>query len=196
LIQNPSAVTRGTFERLRENISRQDNEKLSLLARQAGVTKETVLLACLALSVGRFAAQPCFSLNITTSYRPGRHLNTEVDHLLGEFTSAVPVECNMVSSDNFFAVLQRLQRALGDSLNHQAVSAVAVSRLAARKLGSSVVFPVVFTCATSKDMGVIEAELGAPIYAVSQTPQVVALELFYLWAHVITGVDGFPSVYQ
>ncbi len=55
-----------------------------------------------------------------------------------------------------------------------------ISRMVARKTGAPIYFPIVFTCALSKDMGAIEAELGTPIYAVSQTPQVPTM-IFRQW---------------
>jgi hypothetical protein len=78
LIQNPASVPRGQFERLNAVVGRDENDNLTRLARQAGLAKETVLMTCLALALGRFAAQPRFSLNVTTSYRQGKHLNPEV----------------------------------------------------------------------------------------------------------------------
>jgi hypothetical protein len=39
---------------------------------------------------------------------------------MGEFTSSVPIECDVSGNDCFLTVLRRLAAAMGNSLNHQA----------------------------------------------------------------------------
>ena len=185
LIKNPRELSHPETTRRSFRLTANDWQDLQKQGRKHRLTPSALILAAFAEILGTWSRHQAFTLNLTLFNRPPVH--SEIDALVGDFTSSTLVACSQGETKNFKHRAQDVQTTLWEALENRAVSGVRVIRELARQRQSSggALMPVVFTStlgqisATSPQRD-WEADV---IYGVSQTSQV------YL-DHQVSEIDG------
>ncbi|HYG62223.1 MAG TPA: AMP-binding protein, partial [Thermoanaerobaculia bacterium] len=114
-------------------------------AARAGVTPTAAVLTAYAQTLAAWSKDPRFTLNVLYFNRLPVH--PQVDRVVGNFSSTLPVAVDAGGSASFEERAQRLQERLWQDLEHGRFSGVRVVRELARLHGvsSRPVLPVVFT---------------------------------------------------
>lgn len=168
-------IERPVFERVEATVGATDWRRMTEACRAERVTAASFLLAHYARVLGRWSGTDHFCVNVTLFDRdpdvPG------IEHVIGDFTSLLLLECRVDSTASIWEQARRLQRQLATDLPHRAADAVWLQRELLRHHGqpAKAAFPVVFT----SGLGLIGTSpgtpsgLGRPVFGLSQTPQTV-----------------------
>ena len=174
-------------------------------ASRAGLTPTAVLLTVYADVLELFSGESRWTINLTLFNRMPLH--PQIDLLVGDFTSLLPLVVDNRAAGSFTERVRRIQQQLWDDLDQRLVSGIRIMREGARGTGAlgGNALPVVFT--STLGLGSTRAgaqsreattwgwgELGELAFSSNQTPQVWLdlqvgeLEggLFHLWSYVET----------
>lgn len=168
-----------------------------------GVTATAALLAAFAVILGRWGAGEQVCLNTTLFERPEKPEG--IDLVVGDFTTTALVgtpRIDPASWSGFAGYATELNRRFWEDLDHRSVSGVDVLRGLGDSSGAPP-YPVVFTSGVglAGDGTAAPASwLGAEVFGVSQTPQVLLDHIVWdeggvlriAWDGV---VDAFPDGY-
>lgn len=199
---NLASLERPVFKRRSQQLAAEKWTRLKKRAATAGLTPSGVLLAAFAEALAVWCRSPRLTLNLTLFNRLPLH--SQVDRLIGDFTSLTLLEVDCGDSETFEDRARKLQRRLFDDLDHRYVSAVRVLREMAQRHpdGARTMMPVVFTSTLALDGKRGDSSptlaLGEVVYSISQTPQVLLDHqvgehegsLVYNWDAVD---DAFPA---
>lgn len=162
------------FQRRRERLDRSTWQTLKARAGNAGITPNGLLLAAFADVLATWSKSPNFTLNLTLFNR--RPLHTDVNALVGDFTTLNLLEIADHRALSFCDRAQRIQHQLWQDLDQSYFSGVRVLRELARQQGAEgrALMPVVFTSGVG--LGGQESRgfqpFGKMVYGIGQTPQV------------------------
>jgi non-ribosomal peptide synthetase component F/aryl carrier-like protein len=174
-------IERPAFARVTAAIEPDVWRRITARCRAEGVTVAALLLAGYARTLARWSRTANFCVNVTMFDRdpavPG------VEHVIGDFTSLVLIECRVEPGAGIGEQAQAVQVQLMTDLAHRAADAVWLQRelLAHHGTPGAAMFPVVFT----SGLGLREIDTGGglafgeQVYAASQTPQ--TLLDFQVW---------------
>ncbi|MGW1761141.1 non-ribosomal peptide synthetase [Streptomyces mirabilis] len=162
------------FTRRRHRMDADMWEKLKERAAEAKLTPTSVLCAAYAQVLAQWSKQPHFTLNVLASRRLPLH--EDVPYLGGNFGSTIPLAVDCRDNLSFADRARAVQMRMWDDLEYASVSAIDISREAARLRGwnSQSALPVVFASGLEMDT----AEVDDPPFEVReisgalQTPQV------------------------
>ncbi|MDH6131239.1 yersiniabactin nonribosomal peptide synthetase [Kitasatospora sp. MAA4] len=170
LATDPTAVARPRFTRRESWLAPERWQLLQDRARQYGFTPSAVLLACYAEVLGKWSTDPELTVALTLFDR--RDVHADIERVLGDFTSLLPVAHHPAPDESFEARVRRLQDRLWHDLDHRGAPVLGLLRESAGPAAATeATLPVVFTSA----LGVADAlsdGLRRPVWSVSQTPQV------------------------
>ncbi len=147
-------------------------------ARAAGAELTPAALVCAAFCevLAQWSDDARFTLNLTTFHRPPLHPG--VDDIVGDFTTTTLLAVDG-EGETFADRAQRLQQRIWQDLEHRVVSGVEVLRMLRRERGDrdGGRMPIVFT-STLLPAGAAPQVTPLswrvrPVYAISQTPQVL-----------------------
>jgi amino acid adenylation domain-containing protein len=176
LAKSPELVSRPRFVRRMATLEASQWLQLKALAGQRGITPSATLLAAFAEILACWSKSPRFTLNLTLFNRLPLH--SQVNSLIGDFTSLTSLGVDNSLPGNFQTRAQRIQAQLWEDLDHGHVSGVRVSREMTKLQGAAprVSMPVVFTSALiqspADQKSLAFSRLGEVVYSISQTPQV------------------------
>ncbi|ERT15075.1 non-ribosomal peptide synthetase [Photorhabdus temperata] len=174
LICDPQSLGTPRFKRWQSVLPRQQWQTLTEKARHYQVTPSCLLLTCYAQVLAKWSESASLSINVTLFDR--QPLHPDINHILGDFTSLLLLECHHLADENWLNRAQRLQQQLWQDLAHTDVSAVWVIReLNKQRQVTDLAMPVVFTSALGAEvMPYQESAQPFPpaIWGISQTPQV------------------------
>ena len=163
------------FVRTSSTLAAAEWSRIKDRAIRSGLTPSVVLLTAFADVLATWSKTPRFTLNLTLFNRLPLH--PQVDQIVGDFTSLNLLEADWSDANSFVFRGRRLQNQLWEDLDHRYVSGVRVLRELARRRGSAVTMPVVFTSMLSftdagQDAGALMEQLGELTHCITQTPQV------------------------
>jgi amino acid adenylation domain-containing protein len=151
-------------------------QKLKTRAAHNGLTPASLLLAAYAEILNVWSQNPAFSINVTLFNRLPLH--QQVNHILGDFTSLIPLEVDNSTQSTFVNKAKNIQRQLWNDIEYRYVSGVQILRELAQHRGriGEAILPIVFTCAldsvgSTRGLNAL-SEFGHTVYSISQTPQV------------------------
>ncbi|WP_348532887.1 condensation domain-containing protein, partial [Kitasatospora sp. MAP5-34] len=170
LATDPAALARPRFVRRETWLAPDQWQSLQARARQHGFTPSALLLACYAEVLGAWSASPELTVALTLFDR--RDVHPDIDRVLGDFTSLLPVAHEPVPAESFEARTRRLQDRLWRDLDHRGAPVLGLLRESAGPAAAAEAsLPVVFTSALGVD-DALSNGLRRPVWSVSQTPQV------------------------
>ncbi|MEU6189635.1 amino acid adenylation domain-containing protein [Nocardia sp. NPDC047038] len=161
------------FERLSTELDAAPWTALRDWCARTGVTPTAVICAAFARVLAVWSASPRFTLNLTTFNRLPLH--PAIDAVVGDFTSTTLLAVD--ASTPVPRMARAVQEQIWRDLEHRTVSGVEVLRMLRRERGPDVLMPVVFTSTLLTGPSAREDDVprwrARPVYAVSQTPQVL-----------------------
>lgn len=143
-------------------------------AQARGITPAMALAAGFANTLARWSTTSRFLLNVPLFGRQALH--PDVDSLVGDFTSSLLLDVDLVGADTAAKRAQVVQDAMRTAAAHSAYAGLSVLRDLSRHRGTQVLAPVVFTSALglgelfSRD---VTDQFGTPEWIISQGPQVL-----------------------
>ncbi|MCZ6507304.1 MAG: condensation domain-containing protein, partial [Acidobacteria bacterium] len=143
-------------------ISRSATDAVRALARDAGVTLYTVLLASFEVLLHRAAKQDDFTLGTTFANRDRK----ELEELIGFFANTLPLRADLSGDPTFRALLRRVREAILGGVVHQELPfALVVKKLQPdRDLGLHPLYRVVFDLLTpDRNPAVYGYGLSSPV---------------------------------
>jgi mycobactin phenyloxazoline synthetase len=143
-------------------------------AKARGVTPAMALAAAFANVVARWSATPRFLLNVPLFGR--QPLHPDVDSVVGDFTSSLLLDIDLIGADTPAARARVVQDAMRTAAAHSAYPGLSVLRDLSRHRGTQVLAPVVFTSALGLGElfgGGVTDQFGTPGWIISQGPQVL-----------------------
>lgn len=158
------------------------------------VTPSGVLAAAYAEILGRACGQARFTINFPLFNRLPLH--PQVNALLADTTTTLLLAVEQQDT-TFAGRAQAIQRRLWADLEHRYFSGVQVLRELTKLRGSlAPAMPVVMTSLAGHPPQYEETELGAPVYGISQTPQVsLDFQVFEKAGGLTFNWDFLPAVY-
>jgi len=163
------------FTRRRFKMPATQWKALQVKAKEIGVTSTGIVLAAFTEILTRWSNSPHYTLNVTLFNRQALH--SDVNKLLGDFTSLMLLEVDHRNRGSFVERTQKTQTRFMHDLEHRAVSGLEVMREIRQRSHASLEasMPIVFTSGLvfsgKSDAGLLES-FGPMVYGVSQTPQV------------------------
>lgn len=152
----------------------QTRDALFARAQRRGITPAMALAAGFANTLARWSTTSRFLLNVPLFGR--QPLHPDVDSLVGDFTSSLLLDIDLVGARTAAARAQVVQAAMRTAAAHSAYPGLSVLRDLSRHRGTQVLAPVVFTSA----LGLGELfgrnvtdQFGTPGWIISQGPQVL-----------------------
>lgn len=172
--RTPAGEPTGIFRRVREVLTIDEWRKLKDNSRKHGVPPIGTIVESYVDALRRWSGAPEFTLNFTTSNRPGAtHAGA---HVLGEYTSTMlfPVEAPL---GDHWTDARALARELSRLLAHRGYSGMSVAKDLKPQLGQNLhlAAPVVFTGMLMDSRGFNDGStaFGPVVWSVSSTPQVL-----------------------
>ncbi|HSF41148.1 MAG TPA: amino acid adenylation domain-containing protein [Thermoanaerobaculia bacterium] len=176
LARNPSSLPHPRFTRRSGRLESGPWSQLKAHAAACGLTPSGLVLAAFAEVLACWSKSPRFTLNVTLFNRLPLH--PEVERVVGDFTSLVPLAIETAGAVTFEARARRVQQQLWQDLDHRSVSGIEVMRRLARerRLLPGALLPVVLTSTLTLPAGsredATETWGARTVYGISQTPQV------------------------
>jgi len=169
----PASLIRPRFTRRTSRLEREQWDAFRACAQRAGLTPSGLLLACFADVIAAWSKSPRFTLNLTLFNRRPSH--PHVDRIIGDFTSTILLAVES-TQESLGARARAIQERLWRDLEYSSVTGIETLRHIGRLRGPSAAsMPIVFTSILSRqkaDWSAARTALGAPVYGISQTPQV------------------------
>ncbi|WP_437894828.1 amino acid adenylation domain-containing protein [Sorangium sp. So ce124] len=174
LARDPAEVGRPRFTRHEGSIDASRWRRIVERAGEHGVTPSTVLLTAFAEVLSRWCSRPDLTLNLTLFDR--REVHPDIHTVMGDFTSLTLIGYRPAAGESWVTRARRVQKELGDALDHRDVSSISLVRELGRLSGApSLTMPVVFTSALGVPGGTAAPASGPfrkQVWGVTQTPQV------------------------
>lgn len=151
-----------------------ERQRLFAAAHAHAVTPAMALAAVFAETLGGWATDPRFLLNVPLFHREAGH--PDVDRLVGDFTTSVMLVADVSESATVADRARALQREMHSAAAHANYTGLGVLRDLSRYRGEPTLAPVVYTSALN--IGELFAPaatetFGAPVWIISQGPQVL-----------------------
>ena len=172
----PGSVTSPHFTRRSAQLDATTWEGLKERATLHGITPSVVLLTAFSEVIATWSKSRRFSLNVTLVNRLPLH--PQVNRVIGDFTSFIPLAIEPVASDSFELRAGMSQGQLCEDIERRSFNGVEIGRELMRAAGgeSNFCFPIVFTSllghSQRRDERADKFWMGKVRYGISQTPQV------------------------
>ncbi|MFD4371110.1 amino acid adenylation domain-containing protein [Streptomyces sp. NPDC058486] len=169
LAGDPRTVDSPRFKRVEGVLPRETWDRVKGQASQRGITPTALLLTAYSEALATWSKNRRFTLNLPMANRLPLH--SEVDAIVGDFTSVTLLEVDAAGEATFEARACAVRDRLIDDIDHRLFSGVRVIREMKKVRGdAAAAMPVVFT-SLFLDHGQ-ETPIGEVAYSISQTPQV------------------------
>ncbi|MDR2024678.1 MAG: AMP-binding protein [Hungatella sp.] len=167
-----STVKNLRFERIQQFISRETRRKLKHLAMDHNVTESAILCTAYLEILSVWSNQPKLAINLTVINRYPFH--NDVDKLVGDFTSVLPLAVDFEHRSDFWDKVEVVQKTMMEGIKHRHYDGVEFVRelsKSGRNQGAAMI-PIVFTSALTNEMWGKWNQLGEIQYIITQTSQV------------------------
>lgn len=175
LAGDPAAVVRPRFTRRSRPLPADRWDRLRRRARRQGLTPSVVLLICYVEVLAAWSDQDGVTVNLTLFNRLPVH--PRIDHLVGDFTSVSLIGHRPRPGESWLDAAHRLQRVMGEDLDHREASAIWLMQELARRTGTvEAAMPVVFSSTVGvgdRETKDLSGAFPAKVFGISQTPQVM-----------------------
>lgn len=160
------------YERVQRIVNRETREKLKCIARKHRVTESAILCTAFLEVLSIWSNQPQLAINLTVINRYPFH--RDVDRLVGDFTSVLPLGVNFKYRTGFWDKVEDVQKTMMEGIKHRHYDGVEFVRELAKagRYQGEAIIPVVFTSALTNEMWGKWNRLGEINYIITQTSQV------------------------
>ncbi|MGK7945196.1 MAG: amino acid adenylation domain-containing protein [Microcystaceae cyanobacterium] len=149
LVQSSTSKINHKFVRLSKRLTPETWQKLKLGIKKAGLTQSSTLCTVYAQILSTWSKKSHFCINLLHFNRLPLH--SQVNKLVGNFSSTVLLEVDHRQADSFVGRAKRLQKQLGKDLQHSLVSGVDIVREINRQQGKISRATMPFTFASVLD---------------------------------------------
>lgn len=175
LKSSPSDIAAPHFKRLFKSFSPPDWKKLQGIIERWSLTPAIVLCTAYAEVMAYWSNQRQLALNLPVFNRYPFH--SDVNRLIGDFTSVILLKVNLEPGDNFREKAEKVKLTLMEALEHRLYSGVEfIGELSRRdSAGMQALIPIVFTSLfldIRDDSPEYHQDLGTLKLSISQTSQV------------------------
>ena len=176
VLHNRSVEEQSRFVRFQSRLDRPAWDRFRKGAARARITPSVGLLAAYAEVLSCWSKEPVFTINVTLFNR--HPLHPEVEQLVGDFTSLLPLAVDTRGNASIEERARLLNAQLWEDFDHRYTSGIELLRQLARiqKRPLSALMPVVFTSVLPVQEGPSDAGRiqwpGELAFSISQTPQV------------------------
>ncbi|CAF3542636.1 unnamed protein product [Rotaria socialis] len=193
LAKSPKEIKLQTFRRATSNLEINLWQMLQKSLQKLKITPVSLLVSLYANVLNKWSNQQHFVINLPLFNRLPLH--PQINDVLGEFTSILPLEIDFRSLPtstkagdlSFGESVQRIQNRLWEDLDHGTYSGLKFFRELAKRrtTGHAIIYPVVFTSVLGMEKAILKTGTvvtkyehigqklrGDPVYAITQTPQV------------------------
>ncbi len=155
LLQNAAKLEKVTFNRKRKLIEKETTQALKHLAVENKVTLSSLLMGIYAKVLEFFSGGETFSINMTVFNRLPIH--KEVNQIVGDFTSVLPVEVVPNKEKTFWDTVHGIQKEILEGMEHRTYSGVEFIRELGkkRKQTNQAIMPIVFTSTLTDESGYV-----------------------------------------
>ncbi len=173
---SPDSIRMPQFTRRCARIEAPAWQQLKERAASYGFTPSVILLTAFSEIIAIWSKGRSFSINVTLVNR--RAFHPQVNRVIGDFTSFLPLAVEPTATDSFELLAGTLQGQLCEDIEHRDFNGVEIGREMMRRRDdkSDYYFPVVFTSLLGQSQGHEKSSdpfwLGKVRYGLSQTPQV------------------------
>jgi len=164
----PVEIKKPHFTRRTFKLNASAWKRFQSIAANLNATPTAVLLSLYAKVLATWSNGPNFCINLTHFHRIQAH--KDVNSLIGDFTSLIPLEVNIPAKKEFLVYLKEVQSQLLHDLEHDEMSGIQILR-EMRSIGRESSMPVVFTSTLGLNDFACDW-LGEREFTISQTPQV------------------------
>ena len=168
LAKQPVEIKKPKFKRRSFTLNKGEWKRFQEISAEMNVTPTAVLLALYGKVLATWSNNPHFCINLTHFHRLQAHKN--VNKVIGDFTSLIPLEVDIPSYKSFDVYLKEVQSQLLNDLQHDAIGGVQILR-EMRSIGRESSMPVVFTSTLGLNDFACDW-MGEREFTISQTPQV------------------------
>ena len=168
LKKQPVEIKKPKFSRRSFSLNQGEWKRFQEISAEMNVTPTAVLLALYGKVLATWSNDPHFCINLTHFHRLQAHKN--VNKVIGDFTSLIPLEVDIPSYKSFEDYLKEVQSQLLNDLQHDAIGGVQILR-EMRSIGRESSMPVVFTSTLGLNDFACDW-MGEREFTISQTPQV------------------------
>jgi SagB-type dehydrogenase family enzyme len=167
-----SKIETPVFKRVQKLIDLERWEKLKNEAMLHQVTPSSLLCTIYLEILAFWSNQPKLAINLTIVNRYPFH--PEVDKLLGDFTSVIPVDADFSQNELFWNKVKIVQNMIMAGLEHRHYDGVEFIRelASANNYVNKAVIPVVFTSLLANEVWGKWNKIGELNYIITQTSQV------------------------
>ncbi|SCW49961.1 SagB-type dehydrogenase domain-containing protein [Paenibacillus tianmuensis] len=165
-------IKKPCFKRVQRLIEPGSWERIKKEAQAHQVTPSSVLCTIFLEVLAVWSNQPRLAISLTHVNRFPFH--EEVDALLGDFTSVIPVDADLRRADGFWNRVKTIQDTIMAGLEHRHYDGVEFIRELAKfnHYGNKAVLPVVFTSLLTNEIWGKWNQIGDIHYMIGQTSQV------------------------
>jgi len=168
LQKQPVEIEKPKFRRREFTLNKEAWSRFQEIAASMNVTPTAVLLALYGKVLATWSNSPHFCINLTHFHRLQAH--KDVNRIIGDFTSLIPLEVNIPATKTFDTYLKEVQSQLVNDLEHDDIGGVQILR-EMRSIGRETSMPVVFTSTLGLNDFACDW-MGEREFTISQTPQV------------------------
>ena len=174
LAKNPQELKQHICQRYAGGLEADEWQQLKQRGEKIGLTPSGILLAAFAEIITLWSKNPKFTINLALFNRLPLH--SQVNDLLGDFTSVNLLAVDNSHPESFAERAIRLQKQLWQDLEHRYFSGVRVVRELARRKGAAPsAMPVIFTSTLGfSSLGqetLTFSHFGELVYGISQASQ-------------------------
>ena len=174
-IQDPSNVKEPHFARVGNSLSREQLTKLRNRAKENNVTISALLCTVFSEVLGYWSNQAHHAINLTVFNRYPFH--DDVDKIIGDFTSSMLIEVDLLNGDNIWNRCKNVQNTLMEALENRHYNGIEFIRELSKynHTENKAIMPIVFTSMIFDEKGICKDEstkIGEVKFEGSQTSQV------------------------
>ncbi len=189
-------VRKAQFERMEAILDKTEIQRLTIVARNCGVSLTAVLCTAYADVLRKWSASASFTINLLVTDRPSG--NAGFESVLGNFSATIPLEIRE-NTEGFMSRAQALQLQMYKDMEHMAFSGIEITRAMKRPISEPPFMPVVF----ASTLGLIEdgqAERGCDWTIADEslhTPQVwLDFQVYMRSGKMVLSWDAAQGIFQ
>ncbi|ONK09531.1 Phenyloxazoline synthase MbtB [Streptomyces sp. MP131-18] len=175
LAKDPSTIAHPRFTRRTRPLAADRWARLRERAAQHQLTPSVVLLLCYVEVLAAWSDRTGVTVNLTLFNRLPVH--PHIHRVVGDFTSVSLIGHRPAPDEDWPTAAHRLQRVMGEDLDHREESAIWLMQELARRTGTvEAAMPVVFSSSVGvgdREVKDLSETFPAKVFGISQTPQVM-----------------------